>query len=395
MADFVVKTKLYTHRYLDGWEQQLESSLDSSQTLVLAFGSSNYFGRGDVFDDIKSCFSRSIVVGCSGGGVFSGDEILDDAMIVSVMKLDRTTLRCHEFMNQNHLTPEQMGAELVRKLEGKGLASIMILGDGLSNNGERILHGLNCEDCKDYCIWGGMAGDGSDFQQNWIYCNGKLAKRGLFGIAFYGDDIEIRNQYGSGWKDLGPKRMITTADGSRVFAIDNRSVLDFYSDYLGEYSKELPAIGARYPLMVEDDGQGGSGYLRSVLEVDRKTQSMRFAGNIPEGSRVQMKRGDLYSLVEGASEAALKASEGYSSVDQGIVITCNCVGRRVVLGQQAKLEIEAVRGNLPEAMPLVGFYSLGEITRSETSGKTEFFNETITLTTVVERNGATSQKTVQ
>ena len=174
-----------------------------------------------------------------------------------------------------------------------------------------------------------------------------------------------------------------------MFGVDNQSILDVYLEYLGDYSNELPSIGARYPLMVLNDGAGGTGYLRSVLEVDRNTRSMRFAGNVPQGSVVQMKRGDLHSLLEGASKVSQEAARGYSSLDEGLVVSFNCIGRRVVLGQQAKLEIEQIRAHLPEAMPLVGFYSMGEIAKFENSGRSAFFNETITLTTVVERNGTT------
>jgi len=388
LAPYVVKTRQYIHRYLDGWERELDSELDSESTLVLAFGSSNYYGRSGVFKDLKQTFLKSTVVGCSGGGVFWGDEIMDDTLLVSVIQFERTTLKADGFFNRNNLTPEETGAEIFHKLRSDELASILVLGDGLSSNGERMLRGLAGENIGHIVIWGGMAGDGYEFRQNWLYQDGKLAKSGVIGVGFYGDSIEIQSHSGLGWKDLGPQRLITTSGGNRVFGIDNQSILDVYMDYLGEYSSELPSIGARYPLMVLDDGTGDSGYLRSVIEVDRKTHSMRFAGNVPQGSVVQMKRGDLLSLLAGANEVSQEAAQGYSSVDGGLVISFNCIGRRVVLGEQAKLELEQVRANLPEAMPLVGFYSMGEIAQFKDTGRCAFFNETITLTTVVERNGS-------
>lgn len=384
-----VKTRQYIHRYLDGWERELDSELDSESTLVLVFGSSNYYGRSGVFKDLKQTFLKSTIVGCSGGGVVWDDEIMDDTLTVSVIQFERTMLKAVGFFTHNNLTPEETGSELFRMLRSDDLASILILGDGLSSNGERMLRGLEGEDLGNITIWGGMAGDGLEFRQNWLYQDGKLAKSGLIGVGFYGDSIEIRTHVGLGWKDLGPQRVITTSDGNRVFGMDNQSILDIYMNYLGEYSRELPSIGARYPLMVLDDGTGGSGYLRSVVEVNRKTYSMRFAGNVPEGSIVQMKRGDLHSLLAGADEVSQEAAKGYSSVDEGLVISFNCIGRRVVLGEQAKLELEQVRACLPEAMPVVGFYSLGEIAQSKESGRCAFFNETITLVTIVERNGST------
>jgi len=342
----------------------------------------------DVFQELKKAFPRSQIIGCSGGGVFCNDEIYDDALIATVISFERTGFSAKSVFNRNSLSPDRVGAMLAKDLKRESLASVLILGDGLQTNGERLLHGIQQEHLgDDVVLWGGMAGDGSAFQQNWLFHNGKITKHGVIAVGFYGDNVEIRSRAGGGWKNLGPKRRVTAASGSRVFALDNRSIVDIYSEYLGDYAVELPAIGARYPLMVERFTEGGTDCLRSVLAVDKKTNSMRFAGDIPEDATVQMMRGDLQSLLAGASEGAEAVSNGYTSVDEGIVIACNCIGRRMVLGQQAGLELEAIREHLPEAMPMVGFYSMGEIAQVEQTQCSDFFNETITLTTLLERNG--------
>jgi hypothetical protein len=60
------------------------------------------------------------------------------------------------------------------------------------------------------------------------------------------------------------------------------------------------------------------------------------------------------------------------------------VGRKLVLGTQADLEIEAVAEQLPHCPIFAGFYSYGEIGFYEGSGTCELHNQTMTVTTLAE-----------
>jgi hypothetical protein len=60
------------------------------------------------------------------------------------------------------------------------------------------------------------------------------------------------------------------------------------------------------------------------------------------------------------------------------------VGRKLVLGERAEEELEAVCEVLPPATRQVGFYSYGEIS-PHTSGACDLHNQTMTLTILTER----------
>ena len=119
------------------------------------------------------------------------------------------------------------------------------------------------------------------------------------------------------------------------------------------------------------------------LAVDEKTQSLTFAGDVPEGATAQLMRATLDRLVEGAASSAL---ETRSDGDDGpcLSIAVSCVGRRLVLGERVEDELEAVLDSLPENAQQVGFYSYGEIS-THFSGCTDLHNQTMTLTTISER----------
>ena len=67
-----------------------------------------------------------------------------------------------------------------------------------------------------------------------------------------------------------------------------------------------------------------------------------------------------------------------------LALAISCVARRLVLGQRAEEEVEAVREVLPPGARLLGLYSYGEISPYAT-GQCDLHNQTMTLTNIEER----------
>jgi hypothetical protein len=120
-----------------------------------------------------------------------------------------------------------------------------------------------------------------------------------------------------------------------------------------------------------------------VLAVDEAEQSMTFAGDLPEGSRARLMHANLDRLVQGASQAA---SGGRRTEDAMLAIAISCVGRRLVLGERTEEEIEATLDALPAGSHQVGFYSYGELCPQNGASCCELHNQTMTITTISERN---------
>jgi hypothetical protein len=115
---------------------------------------------------------------------------------------------------------------------------------------------------------------------------------------------------------------------------------------------------------------------------------MTFAGDVPEGWMAQLMRGGPERLTAGAAEAAGQAAAGTapaSGADMDTVaLLVSCIGRRLLLGQSASDEVEAVAARLPAGTRTFGFYSYGEIAPHPASGATELHNQTMTVTLLSE-----------
>lgn len=65
----------------------------------------------------------------------------------------------------------------------------------------------------------------------------------------------------------------------------------------------------------------------------------------------------------------------------------SCIGRKLLMGQRVVDEAEEVKAILPD-MPLIGFYSYGEIAPHKLTGRCELHNQTMTITILGEENHA-------
>ncbi len=173
-----------------------------------------------------------------------------------------------------------------------------------------------------------------------------------------------------------------------LFQLDGRAALDLYERYLGDDEIEaLPGSALLFPLQIHDPKRPDHRLVRTVLAVDRDKRSMTFAGDMPEGWVAQLMRGNFDRLASGAAEAAQLARDDLGELkgNGGMAILVSCIGRKLLMGQHIVTEIEAAGAALGPNLARIGFYSYGEITPHATSGICELHNQTMTITTMVER----------
>jgi hypothetical protein len=120
--------------------------------------------------------------------------------------------------------------------------------------------------------------------------------------------------------------------------------------------------------------------IRTLLGIDDKNNSLTFAGNVDEGSTVRFLKSDHDQLVNGASEAARQIlSKDINVNDKALAICVSCVGRKLVMQEQASDEVFAVQRLLGVQTGITGFYSNGEICSGERDGESMLHNQTMTI----------------
>jgi hypothetical protein len=378
-----MKTETFSHCAGRGWSRPFTPALDSERTLILVFGPSSSLDDPGPLRELAAAYPRARVIGCSTAGEILGPNISDDTLTATVCRLDGTDLRSAEAPVARSEDSEAAGRALASALLKPDLRGVIVISDGLGVNGSELLRGLNAVLPASVVVTGGLAGDGSRFARTWVLRGGLPVSGWVSAVGLYGDHIRIGHGSKGGWDMFGPERTVTRSHGNVLYQIDGRPALDLYKEYLGELAAGLPATALLFPLSLRRSRGTETRLVRTVLSVSETERSMTFAGDIPERSLVQLMRANFDRLIDGAVEAARLTRESSPGDAPCLTIAVSCVGRRLVLGERAEEEVEAVVDSLPAGSQLVGFYSYGEISPFGT-GSCELHNQTMTLTQLSE-----------
>ncbi len=369
-------------------EKELETrptteDFDSPQTLVIAFGAASFLENSEPLKKLAEKFPTSKLIGCSTAGEILGETINDDSLSVAVLRFEKTCLDLASAPVFNADESFSAGEKIARALNKPSLRGIIVLSDGLSVNGSQLVAGINSILPPTVIVTGGLAGDKARFQQTWVLENGVPQSHIVSAVGFYGEHIQIGHGSKGGWDMFGPERRITKAKDNLLFELDGKPALELYKNYLGDRAADLPASALLFPLSLRANSFDEKRIVRTILSVDEAAQTMTFAGDVPEGSLVQLMRANFDRLIDGASDAALMTMRNNKSETDVFSLAISCVGRRLILGERAEEELEAVLEELPPATQQIGFYSYGEISPYAT-GYCDLHNQTMTLTTLSE-----------
>lgn len=374
--------RVRVHRYdrYGGWKPSLGTP-DENAGLIICFGASSFVEFTNPFAEIAEAFPRAVIAGCSTAGEIHGMELDEETLSLAVVEFDTTDVR----LSTSRITREKSfdtGADLARELTSyEGLAAVFVLSDGLEVNGTDLTRGINSVVPGGIPVTGGLAGDGEQFEKTWVIVDGKPASGYATAVGLYGPQLQVGHGSMGGWDIFGPERIVTKSDQNILYELDDQPALGLYKKYLGELAAGLPATGLLFPLALRGEGEEKV-LVRTILGIDEDTDSLIFAGDIPEGHRAQLMQASFDRLVDGAEEAAEYALERGSN-DAQLSIAISCVGRRLVLGERTEDELEATMHALPDGIAQIGFYSYGEISPFA-EGSCDLHNQTMTLTTFAE-----------
>ena len=366
-----------TYRWTEskGWDSRL--SLNPGINLVLVCAEHPFFRETQCYEEIRAFFPNAEIVGCSSSGNICGDHISDKDIILSAISFSATTLLVKSAVIEDSENVDLAVSALAKEFSISKPTHVFALSDGLSISGSDLTKTLNALGIP---VTGGLAGDSDRFNTSWVMVNGPAKQHQVALIGFYGD-LKVSYGFSTGWREFGPERRVTKSEANLVYEIDHRPALDIYTKYLGELSSDLPGSGLRFPLSVADAASGHS-FVRTLLGVDWEGKSLRFAGDVPQGSLCKLMKTDIDSLID-ASVGVTENLHHKASQHESLCLVVSCVGRRLVMDQIAGEEIEAIQAILGPTTTLFGFYSYGEIA-PYAPAVCALHNQTTTLTLLSE-----------
>ncbi len=241
--------------------------------------------------------------------------------------------------------------------------------DSLCGRGSSIIDGLRTVLGKGLPIVGGTAADNWRFVRTSQFC-GKRVGSDLVPVLLVAGPIRSSVGVASGWTPIGRTVCVTSVEGNALHELDNKPALDYYTHYLGV--TETPP--SEHPLSVLDrDLQ--LAYLRAPVAYDRTRGAVHFASEIPSGAWVQMSETTQDGIIEASRESVQQAQAGFNGRPD-VAVVVSSAARKYILGPSAAREMELIERQLPD-IPLVGFYSYGEIYAGPNGQPTCFHNATL------------------
>lgn len=362
------------------WEFIQETPLNNP--LVLVFGDRMLLEDEGIYDEIRKLYPEGEIVFGSTSGEILETHVYEETLTLTAIEFEKSEYKVISRNIKDFVDIQKMGAELSSAFDAEQLRHLFVVSDGSFVNGSGLIEGLEQVEGFKATITGGLCGDGARFEKTLTSHNQNPKQGEVVAIGLYGETLEVSYANYGGWTTFGPERSITRSEGNVLFEIDGQPALDLYKTYLGEKASELPQAALLYPLSVQS-AEGEEPLVRTILNIDEEKNSMILAGDVPQGSRVQLMMSTMDDIAEGASNAAEYAMRDRINEPE-LALLVSCIGRKLVLAQRTEEEIEEVKDVIGNKAAIAGFYSYGEMAPFAGRNACQLHNQTMTLTLLSE-----------
>jgi hypothetical protein len=363
----------------------LNEELTLKAPLVLIFGNRYMLEDQNIYNEVREIFKDGHLVFGSTAGDITSDSVDDESITITAVEFEKSNFvikTANVLKSDNEIDSLKTGKELINLLPQKDLKYVFVVSDGSFINGSQLAIGMNSATENNLLITGALCGDAARFEKTLSSYNEQPKEGEIVAIGLYGDTLEVSFATNGGWTPFGPERLVTKSKSNVLYELDGKPALDLYKTYLGEKSNELPGAALLYPLKVKSQDETKS-IVRTILNIDEEQNSMILAGDILEGSHVQLMMTNVDNIVNAAEVGAISALDLRKNKPE-LAILVSCIGRKLVLDQRVEEEIEEVVEIVGNDITVCGFYSYGEIAPFDGEMNCQLHNQTMAITLISE-----------
>lgn len=356
-----------------------EERIPLNEPLVLVFGNRYMLESEHIYGEVKDLFQNAHIVFGTTSGEIIDDRVLEDTVVLTAIEFEKSSVLIKRRNTKDYKNNDyKLGESLVAEFSKENLKHLFVISEGSSVNGSALISGLENVRDKSISLSGGLCGDDDRFERTLASYNENPKEGEIVAIGFYGETLEITSSNYGGWTPFGPERIITKSQGNILFELDGKPALDLYKTYLGEKANQLPKSALLYPLSVRIE-ENSEPLVRTILNIDNDKNTMILAGDVPEGSKVQLMMSSVEDIANGAFHAAELAMKGRKKNPE-LALLISCIGRKLVMDQRTEEEIEEVKSVIGDDTFISGFYSYGEMAPFSGQKECKLHNQTMTLT---------------
>ena len=311
-----------------------------------------------MLDMINDAFPGIELIGCTTAGDYSSDHgFSDDAITLILISSENIDIGTGvgRGLSVDFETAVGDAVETARSKIDQNPSLCLTFPEGYDVRFEPILKRLGSKLGQGCPVFGGASGtqwaDGTKISQFY----GREVLTDAIPILLMSGPVKHSFSIANSWRPLGKKALVTEVKDRLVYKIGDLNAVDFYRYYLGHH--EEPA--KEFILAVYEEGRNEF-YVRAPIEY-HADGSVTFSETIPEGAEVQLTEATREDLILDTRSTTERMKNEIKDWKPAIAFAFSCAFRKEILGTQAGKELEILKNNFPPRLPIIGFYSFGEI----------------------------------
>jgi hypothetical protein len=310
-------------------------------------------------------------VGCTTAGEITEEGLLHDSVTVMAVASDTSTastafapgLKSDPLRVAGALLGDSGKAKLSSSASGQRHLTTVLLTDGLSGSGERLVLDMFDRMRGRGQIVGGAAGDEGRFVETRV---GSHESSGVDSATAMHVTSSMPWGVGvnHGLRSTTKPMRVGRAQGNVIFELDGQPAFEVYRRHAAAQGVTLRRESAGPYLIGNELGIHFFDKItraRAPLSVGIDG-SLTCAAEIPQGSMVSILDGEVESMVAAARSAAEEAKERLNGAKAAGVLLFDCVCRGMILKDGFNREVDAIR-SIFGGVPIAGFLTYGEIAR--------------------------------
>ncbi|HMV42783.1 MAG TPA: adenylate/guanylate cyclase domain-containing protein [Leptospiraceae bacterium] len=347
------------------------------------------FEHEKILEEINKTFPDINLIGCSSGGEITSEfGFTDDSIVILLLYSDEVSFSIG--LGYDSEMNSEIAANNALEMARKNLTNeeklCLVFTDSFSLSGNKIIQTLNQKVTKGCKIFGGVSARPfvSNLKTKQFFKDKALSQSVV--VMLIGGPIEYKYSLSHTWKPIGRKAIATLVEGKKLIKIDDMRALDYYHYYLGDFSFPAP----EFPLAVyQNDSEDF--YIRVPGGYNKEDGSVLFAGEIPQGSTIQLTEAMRDYIVDDLDQESIRQKKMKINFEPAMAFAFSCIVRKQILGTKVKEEIRVLKEHFPPSFPIFGFYTYGEISPLESEESSNLHN--CTMVTLVIGTKSTSNQT--
>jgi hypothetical protein len=322
---------------------------------------------------VKQAVGANEVIGCSSAGELIRGHALSGGLLIWALGgegFSVTTGFGQGSVEQGLRQAACEAAHCLDALQRRQHTLLFLLADGLCGDQMEVVRGAYEVCGARVPLMGACAGDDMALQSTRQIHEDRVLTHAVVAAAI-SSDAPMAIGIAHGWQPLSEPMLVTESHGTTLVSLDDRPALEVYFDQY-EAPEEVRNDPSQFFAFAHTRPVGiarrNRTEIRYVYGADYDKGTLTVFAEVPQGGMAYLMQGSCNSVLDATAEVCALAEQELQGHPARGFMLLECVARKSLLDQAGLLEASLRLPTVREDVSVGGFYTYGEIARTEGAG---------------------------